>query len=125
MRALIFRLRRKSQPADEGAVHLQRSPWLVWVGVLAALASLFSLLCLAVIVLVPNLIYFPWPRPCVDLLWWQFALMDLPFASLLLAGGLALLVGLSIRSSTWTRAIRWYYTVVGLVLLVFNLMILI
>ena len=88
---------------------------------MAFLASLFSLFCLAIIALVPNLVYFPWPRPFADLLWWQSALFDLPFASLALAGGVILLAALPLRRSSRDRSINGYFFVVGLVLLGFNL----
>ncbi len=94
----------------------QGSPWLVAASASAALASLLSLLCLALVGIVPNLIYFPWPRPFSDLTWWQFALVGMPFISLGLAVGTALLAGLALRG----RSSRWYFMVVALALLVFN-----
>lgn len=123
-RLLIRSIRRKSAQVEGNIVRPPRSPWLVWEGGLAALAALFSLLCLAIVVLVPGLVYLPWPRPFEDLLWWQSALVDLPFVSLLLAIGIALIAVLFMRSYTWASAIRKYYIGVGLALLAFNLVIL-
>jgi hypothetical protein len=57
----------------------------------------------------------------VDLLWWQFALLSLPFISPVLAIIIALISGLGMRSYTNGRAIRWYYLTVALALLGFNL----
>ncbi|HEU0293071.1 MAG TPA: hypothetical protein VFR47_10075 [Anaerolineales bacterium] len=73
------------------------------------------------VALAPNLIYLPWLRPYVDLTWWQFALLSLPFASLALAIELTLLAGLGMRGHTESRAIHSYYLLVALALLIFNL----
>ena len=103
-------------------------PWTVAVSILAGLASLFGLLCLAVVVLVPNLVYVPWPRPWADLLWWQYAALSLPFASLVIAAGMALALAVSARAGrgrAWGRPIRNYYILVALALLGFNLALLI
>jgi CubicO group peptidase (beta-lactamase class C family) len=123
-RALIRKIRRRTTPDDNINIRPPRNSWLIWTGGSAILASLFSLFCLALVALVPNLVYFPWPLPFADLLWWQSALLDLPFASLVLAVGIALVAVLSMRSHAWTRGIRGYYIAVGLVLLAFNLTIL-
>jgi hypothetical protein len=124
-RALVRSIRRKSAPVDDGTVRPPRNPWLAWAGGLAALAALFSLICLAMIALVPNLVYVPWPRPYADLLWWQSALLSLPFASLLLAMGIALLAVLSMRRHAWARATHVYYLIVALALFAFNSVLLI
>jgi CubicO group peptidase (beta-lactamase class C family) len=125
VRSLIRRSRRKDVPADATAVRSSREPWLIWTGALAALASFFSLLYLALIAVMPNvmyiLAYIPLMRPYVDLLWWQFALLSLPFISPVLAIIIALISGLGMRSYTNGRAIRWYYLTVALALLGFNL----
>ena len=65
--------------------------------------------------------YVPWPRPYSDLPWWQFALLSLPFASLVLALVIALLTGLWITNQTEGRKIRLYYLGIALALLIFNL----
>jgi CubicO group peptidase (beta-lactamase class C family) len=125
MRALIRRIRRGSASVEMSTVAPPRSPWLVWMGILAALASLFSLLWLAFIAVTPNMMYIlaslPLWRPYVDLLWWQFALLSLPFVSLALAVVIALLAGLGMRGPMEGRAIRLYYSIVALALLTFNL----
>jgi hypothetical protein len=92
----------------------------IWLGVLGALASLFSLLCLTLVALFPILIYRPWLRPYVDLTWWQFAFLSLPYVGLVLGIVIASLAGLGMRGHTGWRAIHVYYLIVGLALLVFN-----
>ncbi len=117
VRSLARRIRKRSASAlPSGA---QRSSWLVAAGTLAALASLLSLLCLVIIGLIPNLIYFPWPRPYIDLTWWQFALVGTPFISLGLAVGITLIAGLALRG----RSVRWYFLVVALALLIFDVVV--
>jgi hypothetical protein len=125
-RSLAWQIRRKkirpASPSDPQTSHR----WLPWnwaLACLAGLASLFSLLCLVAVTFIPNMIYVPWPRPYTDLTGWQFALLSLPFASLLLGIGIALLVGLTIRSSSWDRATRVYYVIVAVSLIAFNLLI--
>jgi hypothetical protein len=120
-RALLRRTRRKGAPGEDAAVQPPRSPRLVWIAVLGALASLFSLLCLTLVALAPNLIYLSWLRPYVDLTWWQFALLSLPYVSLALAILIASLAGLGMRAQTGRRAVRVYYLIVALALLAFNL----
>ena len=124
LRSLVRRIRRKSASL-EAAIDPSRSPWLVWIGILTELASFFSLVSLALIALIPNMLYtlayIPWPRPYVDLAWWQFALMSLPFISLLLAVLIVLLAGLLTRSHPWRGTLRPYYVIVFLALSVFNL----
>jgi len=126
VRAVVQWIRgKKIRPASSSSPQTTQS-WLPWnwvVACLAGLASLFSLLCLAAVTFVPNMVYVPWPRPYADLTGWQFALLSLPFAGLLLGVGIALLVGLAIRSSPWSRATRVYYVIVAVSLIAFNLLI--
>jgi hypothetical protein len=63
----------------------------------------------------------PWLRPYVDLTWWQFAILSLPYVSLLFASVIALMAGSGMRNQTESRAIRIYYLIVALALLTFNL----
>jgi CubicO group peptidase (beta-lactamase class C family) len=118
---LIRWIRRRSSPVDTSRTESRRSHWLMWIGNLSALASLASLVCIGIIVFIPNQIHVPWPRPYADLPWWQFALLSLPFITPVLGILVALLSVISLRSHTEGRAICWYYLVVGLVLLTFNL----
>lgn len=113
----ILRIRR----ADPSGIKSPRSRWLRWIGILSGLASLSSLVCMGIIFFIPNMIHVPWPRPYVDLLWWQFALLSLPFASLVLAVVIAVLAWLSMKGQTDGHAIRFYYLSVALALLTFNL----
>jgi CubicO group peptidase (beta-lactamase class C family) len=123
-RALFRRTRRKGAPGEAATVHPPRGPGLVWMGVLGALASLFGLLCLMVVAIAPTLIYLTWLRPYVDLTWWQFALLSLPYIGLVLGILIAALAGLGMRGQAGRRAIRVYYLIVALALLAFNLAIL-
>ena len=88
---------------------------------LSGLASLSSLFCMGMIAFIPNLVYVPWPRPYSDLTWWQFALLRLPFVSLVLAIVIVLLAGLGMRGYTGGRPMRLYYCFVALALLALNL----
>ena len=115
------RIRREEISAFESA----QSRWLRWIGILSGLASLSSLVCMGFIFFIPNLIHIPWPSPYVDLLWWQFALLSLPFASLALGFVIIVLAWLGLKSQTDGRAIRFYYSSVALVLLMFNLVLII
>jgi hypothetical protein len=125
LRALLRRIRRKSASVDRATILSPRSPWLVWMNILAGIASLFSLLILALIALVPNMVYIlatmPLMRPYVDLLWWQFVILSLPFLSLVLSIVIVLLDGLTARGGTARRATHLYYLFVALALLTFNL----
>lgn len=125
VRMLIRRIRRKSASMGAAPIHAPLGPWQVWTEILAALASLFSLLCLALIAFIPDMLYIlaylPWSRPYVELLWWQFALLSFPFVSLLLAVPIALLAAPVMRSHTWRGTLRPYYLIVALLLLMFNL----
>jgi hypothetical protein len=124
MRTLIRRIRKKNASVDAVVVRAPLSSQLVWSGILAALASLLSLLFLIIIALTPNMIYIlaslPLWRPYVDLLWWQFGILSFPFASLLLAVLIALLAGPITRGHSWVRTPRLYYLSVALALLAFN-----
>jgi hypothetical protein len=127
VRAVVLSIRRKKirpTPASSPQTNHRWSPWNWAVACLAGFASLFSLLCLVAVTFIPNMVYVPWPRPYADLTWWQFALLSLPFASLLLGVGIALLVGLAIRSGPWDRTTRVYYVIVAVSLIAFNLLIL-
>lgn len=126
VRAVVLSIRRKKiRPASPLSPQTNHR-WLQWnwaVACLAGLASLFGLICLVAVTFVPNMVYVPWPRPYVDLTWWQYALLGLPFASLLLGVGIAFLVGLASRSGPWGRATRVYYLLVAVSLIAFNLII--
>jgi CubicO group peptidase (beta-lactamase class C family) len=124
-RLLLHRIRRKSGPMDAAMVRPLRNSWLVGVSVLSALASLFSLPCLMMVALFPILLYMPWLTPYVDLTWWQFTLLSLPFVSLTLAIVIVLLIGLSMRGHVVGHTNRLYYLIVAFALVAFNLAILI
>ncbi len=124
VRAVVRRIRSKKIPPINLASHSADHHWQSWsfvVAILAGLASLFGLLCLVAEASVPNLPYVPWPRPWTDLPWWQFAGLSLPFASLLLTAGVAVLTGLAIKNHAWGRPLRISYSLVAVTLLAFNL----
>jgi hypothetical protein len=126
VRAVVRRIRGKKTPLTTVPTAGRR--WLSWsvaVAILAGLASLFDLFCLAAEAIVPNLVYVPWPRPWADLSWWQFAGLSLPYAALILAVAAASLTVMAWKRSPDGRGIRIYYTVVALTLLAFNLALLI
>jgi hypothetical protein len=62
----------------------------------------------------------PFWRPYVDLLWWQFAFLSLPYLSLAFAVVIAFMIGLNGRSRMDWRAIWFYYGIVALALFSFN-----
>lgn len=124
-RALFRRTRRKSESENADIIRSSRNLRSIWMGIFAALASLSSLLILIIILLIPNgmyiLAYIPLTRPYVDLLWWQFALLSLPYVSPLFALVMALMAIPGLRMKTEGRAMHSYYLVVAIVLLAFNL----
>jgi hypothetical protein len=121
LRVMLRRIRRKNSPAELSDAESPPSQWLKWIGMLSGLASLFGLLCLGLIAFFPDLMYVPWPRPYVDLLWWQFGVLSLPFAGLVLPVVVAVLAGLSLKSQANERAIGFYYLGVAVALQTFNL----
>ena len=129
LRSLFRRVRQKKASVDVPAIRSPRSPRLVWTRMLAALASLFSLLILIIILLIPNMVYIlayiPLMHPYVDLLWWQFGLLSLPYVSLLLTVAIALVAIPGLKRKTEGRVLHSYYLFVAMALLAFNLTILI
>ena len=65
--------------------------------------------------------YIPLQRPYMDLLWWQFGLLSLPFISLLMGILIALLAGLNMKIDAGRRTTNLYYLIVALALMSFNL----
>ncbi len=96
-----------------------------WTWLLACLAGILGLVCLAFIARIPNLIDVPWPVPWHELEWYQFAGMSMPYIALALAVGAAALIAIAWKQSRNGRGIRVYFTIAVLALLVFNLAILI
>lgn len=128
VRLLTRKIRRKNASEDSASVRPRLSSRLVWSGTLAALASLFSLLFLTVIALTPNMVYIlasiPLTRPYVDLPWWQFVILSLPYVSLVFAFGILLTTSMGLSSQKNERGLSLYYGAVSLVLVSFNLIIL-
>jgi hypothetical protein len=123
VRALIRRIRRKRTPGAETSLQPGDGAWFARAGGIAALASLFSLFCLAMIAIIPNLIHVPWPLSYMDMLWWQFALVSLPFANLLLAAAILSIAVLFTRRQPRTRLVRATILMSGAAVLAFNLVI--
>ena len=128
LRALKRRIRQNSDSAGITTVRLPRSSLRIWTELLAALASLFGVFYLILIAQTPNMVYFlaaiPFLRPYVDLLWWQFAVLSLPYIGLIFAVGIAVMAGLRLRDKQDGRTICFYYWFVSITLLSFNLAIL-
>jgi CubicO group peptidase (beta-lactamase class C family) len=124
LRSLIRGIRQKKIPSAK-AIQTTGSAQMVYAGVAAGIASFFSLLCLIVFVLVPNLVYFSWPHPYAELTLWQHLLFYLPYISIVLAGLAALLAVLASKNNFLVRFMRIYFLITILVLLVFNIAILV
>ena len=128
LRALTQRLRRRSASADVATVRPARNSLRIWTELLAALASLSGVFYLILIAQKHNMVYFlaaiPFPRPYVDLRWSQFAMLSLPYISLLFGAGIAVMAGLRLRDKQDGRTICFYYWFVSITLLSFNLAIL-
>ena len=125
LRALKRRIRQRRDSADVAAVRPPRNSLRIWTELLAALASLFGVFYLILIAQTPNMVYFlaaiPFPRPYVDLLWSQFAMLSLPYISLIFGAVIAVMAGQITRSHAWARTTGLYYFIVALALLAFNM----
>jgi CubicO group peptidase (beta-lactamase class C family) len=125
LHTLIRRICRKNASTDAVPVGPPLNSWLGWSWILAVLASLLSLLFLIIIAITPNMIStlasLPLLRPYVDLLWWQFAILSLPYVGLTLAVVIALVAGLRLRSKRDGRTICFYYLIVSIALFAFNI----
>jgi hypothetical protein len=66
----------------------------------------------------------PMMQPYIDLLWWQFAILSLPYLSLTLAAVIALIAGKRLSSKMDGRTIHFYYLSLATLLVSFNLVIL-
>jgi hypothetical protein len=124
IRALVSAIRRKKAMAAP-AVQTKGIVWLTPTAGLMVLASLTSLVCLVVVVIVPNMIYLPWPHPCAELNLWQHLLLYLPYISLAVALIAALLAGMAYLRHGLTLFLRAYFTVCVLATLAFNAVLLI
>ena len=96
----------------------------VWAWGLIALASLLSLFSVVLLLLIPNMVYFSWPSPYKELVFWQQLLFRLPFVSLAVVGIAALLTVLAYKTNLLERFMRIYFPIAILVLLAFNIAIL-
>jgi CubicO group peptidase (beta-lactamase class C family) len=123
VRAIIRKIRHKSSPEQDPGT-TRRASWIVVAWLFVALASLGSLICLGLVLLLPNLVYFPWPHPYAELTAWQHLLLLLPYISLALAVTAALLAGLALKNRLLERFSRLYLTVTLLALFSFNIVLL-
>jgi CubicO group peptidase (beta-lactamase class C family) len=110
-------VRRVCRPAGSAAT----SPCApAWLGVSASLAALVGLIVLALLVVVPNLRYVPWPAPYPQVQWWAAALLGLPYAGLVLAACTGLGVALACRGKACLWPDRICYAAGAAAVLAFN-----
>jgi len=124
LRSLLQGRRQKIFPSANQAKSI-RDAQLVYARVAVAIGSFFSLLCLMVLVVIPNMVYFSWPHPYTELKVWQHLLLYLPYFSMVLAGLAAVLALLVYKNSSLVRFMRTYFLITILVLLAFNITILV
>ena len=107
VRGLIRRIRRTEPPARSS------SRWAILTSSLVTLTSLFGLLSLSVIVVIPTIIYsgfLGW----LDLPLWQRLLMHMPFALLITSVGFLALHVPAWKNHWWSRRKRVYFLGVSL-----------
>ena len=125
IRALVRGVRQKKSAADTH-VQTRGRQLTAFAGITAGIACLFSLFCLVMVFIIPNLVYLPWPPPHSDLNLWQHLLFYLPYISIVLTGMATLFACSCVQkpfSLEWL--IRLYFLVVILVLISFNIALLI
>ena len=109
-------VRRVCRPAGSAA-----SPCApAWLGMSGSLAALASLIVLAILVVVPNLRYVPWPAPYPQVQWWATALLGLPYAGLVLASCTGVGVALACRGKACLWPDRICYAAGAAAVLAFN-----
>jgi CubicO group peptidase (beta-lactamase class C family) len=123
IRALILNFKKNKVPAASGVGSGSR--WISFAKGLAALASFFSLLCLGLIVSIPNFIYFRWPPAYAELKWWQASLFYLPYASLIVAAMAIVITGFNFKKQVTPRFTQIFILIVALVLFICNAVLLI
>jgi hypothetical protein len=89
------------------------------------MASLLSLICVVLEVLIPNLMYFRWPHPFAEMNLWQHVLLDLPYISLGITAISAILAGVAYKKKAITPSLGAYFGATVLAALVFNIVLLI
>ncbi len=97
---------------------------LSWASLLAGAGGLVSLVCLAVIALVPTMIAVPWLAPYPGLTLPEQIGMRLPLIALALGAGAALLSALSWISRSAAPRDRLYFSLLSIAVIVVNLVIL-
>jgi CubicO group peptidase (beta-lactamase class C family) len=115
--------RRKADPA--AATHAKSSVWLAYFVGSMVMASLLSLICVVLEVLIPNLMYFRWPHPFAEMNLWQHVLLDLPYISLGITAISAILAGVAYKKKAITPSLGAYFGATVLAALVFNIVLLI
>jgi CubicO group peptidase (beta-lactamase class C family) len=116
---------RRGKSATGTAAQAMKTSWLAIAAGMILLAALTSLVCLVLVVFIPNMIYLPWPHPYVELKLWQKVLFDLPYISLAVAVLAALLSFVGYKRHGLTPFLGAYLAVTVLVLLAFNAVLLI
>jgi CubicO group peptidase (beta-lactamase class C family) len=124
IRALVRAIQRrkaKAMPADQ----MKGTPWVASAAVLMAMAALVSLVCMALVLIAPNMIYLPWPHPFVEMNLWQHILFYSPYISLVVAVITAVLAGLAYKRHGLTPFLGRYFALTVLATLAFNAVLLI
>jgi CubicO group peptidase (beta-lactamase class C family) len=124
IRAIVRTVQRRKSTGTP-AQRIKGAPWEASAAWLMALASLISLACMAIVVIIPNMIYLPWPHPYTEMRLWQQGLLYLPYLSLALAVIAALLGGMAYRRKGLAPSMRKYFVIVVLALVAFNIVLLV
>ena len=124
IRALI-RIIRRTKTTEVGSAQNRSTDWTASAHGLTVFASLLSLICLGLVAVIPNFIYFRWPTPYPELEWWQIMLFYLPYVSLVLAAMAGVITGLIFKKQTLKRFILIYLLMLAAVVFAFNLALLI
>jgi len=124
IRALVrvTRGRRRLATAPDQA---KSSGWVPYAAGLTVMAALGCLVCLAMVVMIPNMIYLPWPRPYTELNLWQHVLLYLPYISLGMAMMVALLAGAAYRKRGLRGFMGGYFVMAVVVVVAFNAVLLV
>jgi CubicO group peptidase (beta-lactamase class C family) len=124
VRAIIREIRHH-KVSTSSAGRAKNVPVMAFAAGLVALVSLISLACLVFVVSIPNLIYFPWPHPFLEMKSWQSLLFYMPYLSLALTAVAVVLAGLAYHRHGLAPLLRAYLLAAFLALFTFNAVLLI